>query len=727
MTFTDFLAALARALDDPAGLPSDPTLLPLEPLPRIRYDPGCREATAPDQILLGVGYWLRDDRPVEHQGVCLNNKGTAYRFGAAYRYATVTDFVLAPPESLVQHWERVTEGYREPAQLLRHFTLIVEDVGPDSCFALLCWLARCCRVAVSELRDGLGKPWVQAVREWETTGMVADPFRSWTVLLSALGHSYLSPAGAPSTGATLHPPDLSRAWREALQFTVALLQQAVDPNTVPPTWTLSGYGRAKAFLNVENQDYQESLAQAVRLQLRVPLCATGDARELLVDAYFAVETWPSGAKKLFIRNDREHTYLQQGFALMGLYRPGEHGSGNNMTLSVNPWTGIYLKTLWAELERLETDRWRGQRPRDHIRRLASYAEGEGYNEPWWDDNGRYTLLGAPKALPDWPAGSRLEWPEVLEAVWRCYSPVRDLRVRDLLHPQDCLLEQCQRDQLHYDGGVFTVTKHLAAARWLPNSVSSQVFFRAPTTQRALAALVTRQEAQGPLTLAQLPAEQELTLIPLAGGFTVIHEQGVFLFDDWRSERLPVDELREEFHRCFQLLCTVRTVESELDARLQARSLPDTTLKPWRSIAVLTELAAQRAELAKAQYRYGLHSSSAEVQRFRDQLASRWGIDKSLKELQRRLAGMEDAVRTTSTLRTQGLVQILSVYGLPFFISNGIVNALGCKGWAAVLLYLVLAAALIAGARGLQRHWIRSGKSPSRAAHRPEPNSLEQGD
>jgi hypothetical protein len=112
MTLTEFLAALAQALDDSTGLPPDPASPPLEPLPRVRYDPVYREAAASDQLLLGVGHWRLGDHPVEHLGVCLNNKGTAYRFGAAYRYATVTDLVLAPPEPLKQHWETVTAGYR---------------------------------------------------------------------------------------------------------------------------------------------------------------------------------------------------------------------------------------------------------------------------------------------------------------------------------------------------------------------------------------------------------------------------------------------------------------------------------------------------------------------------------------------------------------------------------------------------------------------------------------
>jgi len=718
MHLSDFLAALALALADSAGLPATPGRRPTEAIPRVTFCPLRRQGSAPDEILIGVGQWLAEDAPAEQRGVCLNNKGAAERFGAAHDYATVTDLVLSPPQALQQHWDALTAGLHDPAQLLQRFTLVVEDVGPDSCFSLLCWLACRCGVAADELREGPCKPWRQAVRHWETTGMAADPCASWAALLSTLGHSYLPSAG-PALGNEPDPHDLSEAWREALQFTVVLLQREVQPDAVPPMWNLSAYVRARAFLGVERQEYLDSLPQATRLQLQVPLRATDDTRQMLVDAYFAVEAWPSGAKKLFIRSDREHSYLGQGFALMGLFRPGERGTGNDMTLSVNPWTGIYLKALWEELERLESESWQGQRPRGQIRRIASYAEGQGFDEPWWDDNGSYTLLGAPKAVPACADGSRLSWQDVLEAVWRCYGPLRGMRVTDLLHSRDCLLEDCQRDRLHREGERAGLTRYLAAARWLPDASRPQAVLQTPTTRRALAALAIREPADGPLRLADLPPEDELTSVALAGGFAVVHRRGAFLFDDWRSERLPIEALREEFHRCFQLLGAIREVEYRLDARLQSRSMLDPTLSPWRSIAVLAELAEQRAELARAQYEYGLHSANATVRRFRSELASCWGIDKSLDDLQRRLTQLEDAVRTTSTLRTQGLVQILSVYGLPFFVSGAITSALApwletlvdlaAKGTASLLkvsVYLGLAASLIAGVRGLQRFWSR---------------------
>ena len=726
MTFNAFLTALDQTLDEAPESPSDPGAPPPRPIPHAIYDSCCREATAPDQVLIGLGLWQQGGRPVEHRGVCLNNKGIADRFGAACRYATVTDLVLDPPEPLCRHWERLTADDRGPGELLRRFTLIVEDTGPDSCFALLCWLARASGVDLEELRTGQGRSWVQAVRQWESTGMVADPATSWAALLSTLGHSQLQVAAVPAHDAARHPLDVSRGWREALRLTLYLLRREVHPDSVPPLWGQPDYVRARAFLEVERQEYLQSLGQATCLQLWVPLAGTGGPRRLLVDAYFAVETWPSGARKLFVRTDREHTHLRQGFALMGLYRPGERGTGGDLTISVNPWTGIDLQLLWAELERLETERWQGRRPCDRPRPSASYPAGAGYNQPWWDDGGRYTLLGGPKALPDWPAGSRLEWPEVLEAAWRCYSPLSDLRIHDLLGQRDCPLSECRREPIQTPGG--TVTKQLAAMRWLPDATCPQALFSTPTTLRALAALIARADLGQCLTLAGLPAEQDLELVPLSGGFGILHAGGVLLFDDWRSETLPVDELRQEVQRCVALLGVLREVEGHLAVH---RPAPEATARPWRSIGVLADLAAQRTHLARARDENASASVSPEVRRFRTQLSAWWGIDQAADALQRRLTQMEDAIRTTSTLRTQGLVQILSVYGLPFFISGGVLNLVGPwldtlagKGEVTLMklgLYLGLAATLIAGIRLVQWLWVRAAaRLPKASEPRPAP-------
>lgn len=126
MTFTEFLTTLVQSLDE------TPTL------PQVCYDPTCPEAASPDQLLIGIGRWQDGAVPVEHRGVCLNNKGLGNRYGATRHYPTVTDLVLAPPEPLRRHWERLTAGCHGPGEVLHRFTLVVEDSGPDSCLALLC-------------------------------------------------------------------------------------------------------------------------------------------------------------------------------------------------------------------------------------------------------------------------------------------------------------------------------------------------------------------------------------------------------------------------------------------------------------------------------------------------------------------------------------------------------------------------------------------------------------
>ncbi|WP_295445998.1 hypothetical protein [uncultured Thiodictyon sp.] len=111
-----------------------------------------------------------------------------------------------------------------------------------------------------------------------------------------------------------------------------------------------------------------------------------------------------------------------------------------------------------------------------------------------------------------------------------------------------------------------------------------------------------------------------------------------------------------------------------------------------------------------------------MRRFRTRLNAWPGIDQAADDLQRRLTQMEDAIRTTSTLRTQGLLQVLSVYGPPFVISGGITTQMGsllntaaaALQWgdpgASLLklgVYLGLASVLIAAMRLTQHLWLNA--------------------
>jgi len=170
--------------------------------------------------------------------------------------------------------------------------------------------------------------------------------------------------------------------RDALHLTAALLLLDITPDAVLDLWELGPYCRASSLLHNEEQNYLHSLAHSICLQLAIPLAGPDPRKTMLVDAYLSEEKWSSGARKLFAHLDRGQSHTGQGFAVMGGYCPDPRlkGAGDAMTISVNPLTGLTLKDLWHELERMENERWLGQRPKTEPRPIASYPAGTGYTQ-----------------------------------------------------------------------------------------------------------------------------------------------------------------------------------------------------------------------------------------------------------------------------------------------------------------------------------------------------------
>lgn len=641
---------------------------------QIQFDPLRRRAES-DQILVGVGTWGTPEHPVEHAGVCLNNKGLAGRFGDAADPATVTELVLNPPPVLASHWRAMWGEETTLDRRLSELTLVVEDAAPDAVFAFLLWLAIVNGVSTAEFCRPEITRWIEAVRRWELMGMVANnPHASWTALLSALSHGYFAPMMLEER----RPYDFANPWREALHFTTALLQRNIAPDAVPELWDLDAYRRAAALLRNEEQDYLRSLPRSTCLQLLVPVAGPEPRKDLLVDAYLTVETWPNGARKLFSRLDRTHSHMGQGFAIMGIYRPDPRieGTGDDMVVSVDPLTGINLHDLWLELERLENARWEGQRPIENPRSIISYPAGTGYTQPWWEDQGRYTLLGAPRRLPDGRPGSRLTWPEVVDALWRVYSPVRDLRVEDALHDGPPIpLDACRRQARRYDGGNYVITKFFLGMRWLKETTQSGGSFDLPSVQRYLAALIARPDERQRITVEDLPTPEEFNVVPLHGGFAIVHDRGVLVFDDWHTERLRLQQLDEAFDQTFQILSTVRDVERALDELFEERAAGPKT-RP--AAAVLGDLATLCGWLTDAGHRYQPVSHWADVRTFRATLENRWCVGDAIKNLHARVSQLEAAIRTASSLETQRLTYLLSTIGLPFILSGALTGFL--KPW-----------------------------------------------
>lgn len=77
--------------------------------------------------------------------------------------------------------------------------------------------------------------------------------------------------------------------------------------------------------------------------------------------------------------------------------------------------------MWEAIEIAETKAWKGKRPKDNPRKLVS---PNIYNEPWWDDLGKYTLIAAPKKIGE-EYGSKLKYEDIKEIILNTYKKEED--------------------------------------------------------------------------------------------------------------------------------------------------------------------------------------------------------------------------------------------------------------------------------------------------------------
>ncbi len=501
------------------------------------FDPGVSTAHA-GCLLVGLGdphqrdLHQREQHPHEliaqTEGIALNHKPLD-DVQTLHRFSSVCEYVGSADDGLIDSWRmRLPDG---PASLRR---IVVEDLSLDTCLALLLFFDRTGhnRLVSTEL-----EAWVRYVTDWEA-GLYADSVEmrhSAAVQMTILGHSYLSPT--PPRGV----PDesLRTGLRACLSLLRAMIDSGMSPHAPVPRLNTAEHSRAMAQFEYEAQQYRLALAYGRSCQLLVPLADGG--RRVLIDALILDEVEPSGILKLFARTDLERSWTRKGFALLAIHRPSQAGTGNDMTLSIDPATGLTLRDLWVELERRENLAWGEDRPRDWPRRIASYRRPDGTvdpaapNEPWWDDSGRYTLIGAPKRLlphRQGPtevepkagqtrpmSGSRLQWrADVLSALWKLYGPV----------PAEA----------HVLESPAIGVKRLAMVRW--ESGPNLAVAESPSFHAWLASHSMARRVESPL---DLPLPDEFELQRAAGGLAAIHREGVTLFDDWRQTAFDLKGLQ----------------------------------------------------------------------------------------------------------------------------------------------------------------------------------------
>lgn len=627
---------------------------------RARFDPSRQAPASPEEVLIGIGR----APDAQTDGVVLNNKGAPSRQRSWYR--TVVELALDENGPEAERIAAFQPGSSDLDAILSGAVFVVEDVAPDTVLAVIAFLAR--RLGVPQ--QDFPTAWIDAARAWKRADFVEDPERSWPALVSALGHSYLG-RGAPIASTNIAPALLG-----TLSLTADLLYAQIDPENVPPLRDNDWLERAHAFIALERRDYEISLAQATRLELSAPV-AGAPGQHAMVDAYFATEIYPSGLRKLFVRSDETSSFFGKGYALMGLHRPDSALTGNDMVVSTDPRFGLSLEALWDELERLEWDKWGDSRPKDNPRGGVSKTDSgaaRASDQPWWDNKGKFDLIAAPKGVRIGGVdvhGSKLRWRDVLEAAWRCFSPLSGLHVA--CGDETGLPLHKARPARETAGPL---GKRLFILEWDAAATAPETrsaFTITPTVERAFAALVTRSQFRRgeEISLADLPDRDSFIRVEISGGFALIHERGVVVFRDWRLTTFNKEAVLDAFDAAW------RTLETSILQATRVNDIVSNSKNPkgfrlTRDMQLaLEDLHKVKETLHRAQMELDHPPVDREAARLRAVMTETWGAPGHLEKV------LQQADAASTQLESEGAISQriglnwLTRYGLPLGIAGTI--------------------------------------------------------
>lgn len=534
--------------------------------------------------------------------------------------------------------------------------IAIEDFSLDSCFA---WLL------FSLFSDGECPEldaWVRYIDQWEQ-GFYLDGDnvgRSAACLHTVFAHARLH---AAQTATRDYDTALLRdGFIRCLKLLTAFINHTLEPLQGMQSLPSTDYLAAQAALAYEYQLYQLAIERAVTCQLLVE--QADSRRKMLVDALFLSEQHPSGLFKIFARNDRVHSWSKNGFTLLGIYRQQQQGTGNDMVISVDPTSGLSLKNLWQALEAEENRRWEGRRPCDNPRPLHSYAGvSNAPDQPWWDDAGRYTLLGAPKTIgnTDIP-GSKLDWwRDVLPLIWQ--QGFVD-------HLQPCLTR--------VDEAVASAEgqKRVCAWRWnqpdarLQQTDTSGYLTSTPSFEAWLAGC---SQPLMPTTPGALPAADHYEAQWQGDVLIVSHQQGVTLFsrspDNPQLEGLVnvarrIAALSDEYA---QFLRQTREIFKKWPQQLkqQAGTIED---KQWEE-----EIFALRVNALNVLNSTDTLFASAQQNRLSEMLQRQWGLHEQrgslFAQVDRLDALMRDAIARQNSRRHRIYGSLFSALGMGIAASH----------------------------------------------------------
>lgn len=464
--------------------------------------------------------------------------------------------------------------------------VVQDDATPDR---LLAFVILAIRLLSNQVPPEL-QPWIEAVSRHRRDGNVTgDPMRNWCALQSAGSHAIFTRASSAQSGdgapakedQWIDPQSLSNAWTSGVQFLTDALRQGCLVDRLPESPSLHHQQAFQSALEREQDIYQAWLEHANIVQLRLPLLGHDGKpgeRVRIADALIYEEEEEAGAAKLFYRKDTENSPMKRGFDVAVAYRPNAT-PGNRFTLSSDPDSGICLKPIYDAIESAESDAWKAAsvtRPSDAPRRLPG-LDPAVWNEPWYQDGGRYTLIASPRGfetgqgLPEIASrGSFLDWEDIQRIVWETSNPLKEIRVVQTHGPAEkaVLEKRSLWDVVQEPKPVTSGDKRLVNLRWAQGSPDDSRAMSLPSVEGAMASIPRQGDIpHGTFSLIYDPMSYDR--INVKGGFVIVTEDGAVLFDDWRPWMLDSSQLVAQFEACAAKDAALKTAYLEL-ANLQER-------------------------------------------------------------------------------------------------------------------------------------------------------------
>ena len=629
----------------------------------------------------GVFIGVPENVFIDHGGACtginINHKINKF-------YKSTSELVASESENTISEWKDGITLHAFNSGILFFSNLVFESASPDTCLSAFLLAARINGVPSNELPAS----WINYATRWELGDIrsTGETRESWGALCNALTHTFLN----LTKNILDEDKNYAIAFNSAVMFIAQLLAQGQLPNKVMRANNISFYSVALAYLDNEQNQYNQLKRNSTILQLRVPVKNSHRFRQ--VDAILVEDGVSLGTIKNFARTDKD-TFFGNGFLFMAVTREQEKGDEGHMVISVDPTQYIELPHLWKRLEAAEDKAWDGMRPRNKPRMMpVSYPLNDGPNQPWWDDHGNYTLLAAPyKVESDGIQGTMLDWKNVCDIIWDVYSPKNGVEFRyinndgivKLLNSKSTISWEenfgvpvsidnvpgaliVNKEIIHVDD-IVTIPPKKCVAILAYVSESSDVLTWTPTIRKILAARLIVPDGNK-IEIKDLPSDEDFESFDIPGGSVIISNYGVLLIDDWTEKQINGKDMFRDVEHIRKRLLSINKLESRV--RFVSEAVSDYTsgtsskLHGSRLVRELWSIWAEANAVKKATESLGLAPRSI---RFRERLEHWWGVKARLDQLMSDCNETERVVTSLTNVRSGSFISALTIYGFPFML------------------------------------------------------------